>query len=208
MAMSFSLLRKQSIEKAIVDWRRWIEINEEFAPEGICWNPKWLPIAHNGGGDYVCIDLDSETGSVGRIIWARHEYIPEIEVIASNLRFWLEKFADELHAGVYEYYEGVYEKGLFTKEDLRWIREQEESYEKKRKTRQILASLYEVLPLDEQEEYQSQGALDLSHARSIIDGLPSDKQEEYLSGGIPLEEARSIIRQFCWYPAKPQILDS
>jgi cell wall assembly regulator SMI1 len=162
-----------SLEKIVDDWRGWIEINGEFETEGIYWNPKWLPLAHNGGA-YICVDLDSEIGDVGRLIQARHEHIPEIEVVASSLRSWLEKFADELHAGVYEYYEGVYEKGLFTKKDLRWIREQEESHEKKRKTRQILANLYQVLPLNEQEEYQNQGALDLSHARSIIDGLPPE----------------------------------
>ena len=22
------------------------------------WNPKWIPFAHNGGGDHLCLDLD------------------------------------------------------------------------------------------------------------------------------------------------------
>ncbi|BCC09342.1 hypothetical protein BCM0060_p2008 (plasmid) [Bacillus cereus] len=34
------------------------------------WNSKWIPIAENGGGDYLCIDTDpSEVGVSGQVLY-------------------------------------------------------------------------------------------------------------------------------------------
>ncbi|MEC2074778.1 SMI1/KNR4 family protein [Metabacillus fastidiosus] len=49
------------------------DIGTELKP--VLWNPKWIPIAENGGGDYLCIDTDpSEAGSAGQILYFWHDW--------------------------------------------------------------------------------------------------------------------------------------
>jgi cell wall assembly regulator SMI1 len=53
------------------------------------WNPLWIPIATNGGGDDICIDLDpAEGGKVGQIITFWHDWELR-EVILDSLEEWL-----------------------------------------------------------------------------------------------------------------------
>lgn len=65
----------------------WQFLQEEFGPEDaleldheeqikpVLWNKKWIPIAENGGGDYLCIDMDpSESGTVGQILYVWHDW--------------------------------------------------------------------------------------------------------------------------------------
>ncbi|ATP40377.1 SMI1/KNR4 family protein [Solibacillus sp. R5-41] len=65
----------------------WIFLQEEFDPDedvepdiekelkSLLWNSKWIPIAVNGGGDYLCIDTDpSEAGVVGQILYFWHDW--------------------------------------------------------------------------------------------------------------------------------------
>ncbi|MGG3798374.1 SMI1/KNR4 family protein [Metabacillus fastidiosus] len=48
-------------------------IGNELKP--VFWNSKWIPIAENGGGDYLCIDTDpSETGVIGQILYYWHDW--------------------------------------------------------------------------------------------------------------------------------------
>lgn len=64
----------------------WTFLQEEFDPEDIevdaqpgvqpfAWNAKWIPIASNGGGDYLCIDTDpTEEGTVGQVLYFWHDW--------------------------------------------------------------------------------------------------------------------------------------
>ncbi len=66
--------------------KNWKFIQEEFDPEDleldigeeikpVLWNSKWIPIAENGGGDYLCIDTDpSESGVVGQVLYFWHDW--------------------------------------------------------------------------------------------------------------------------------------
>ncbi|PDY43955.1 SMI1/KNR4 family protein [Bacillus pseudomycoides] len=49
------------------------DIEKELKP--VLWNSKWIPIAENGGGDYLCIDTDpSESGVVGQVLYYWHDW--------------------------------------------------------------------------------------------------------------------------------------
>jgi cell wall assembly regulator SMI1 len=64
----------------------WSFLQEEFDPDDIepeidneikpaLWNPKWIPIATNGGGDYLCVDTDpSITGVTGQVLYFWHDW--------------------------------------------------------------------------------------------------------------------------------------
>ncbi|MCL1695969.1 SMI1/KNR4 family protein [Lysinibacillus sp. BPa_S21] len=50
-----------------------IEYGEEVKPT--LWNKKWIPIAENGGGDYLCVDTDpTEKGVVGQVLYFWHDW--------------------------------------------------------------------------------------------------------------------------------------
>ncbi|HDX9500114.1 TPA: SMI1/KNR4 family protein [Bacillus thuringiensis] len=49
------------------------DIEKELKPA--LWNSKWIPIAENGGGDYLCIDTDpSEVGFTGQVLYYYHDW--------------------------------------------------------------------------------------------------------------------------------------
>ena len=53
------------------------------------WNPRWISIATNGGGDDICIDLDPDKeGRIGQIITFWHDW-EQREVIADSLEEWV-----------------------------------------------------------------------------------------------------------------------
>ncbi|MFB8374901.1 SMI1/KNR4 family protein [Paenibacillus taichungensis] len=65
----------------------WAFLQEEFDPDDmepeieddamkpVLWNCKWIPIAENGGGDYLCLDTDpSGSGSVGQVLYFWHDW--------------------------------------------------------------------------------------------------------------------------------------
>ncbi len=65
------------------------------------WNPKWIPLTSDWGGNYECLDLDpTEEGDVGQIISMWHDD-GERRVLADSFRGWLEQFANDLEAGRY-----------------------------------------------------------------------------------------------------------
>lgn len=68
-------------------------IGEDFEIEN-WWNENWIPIFHNGGGDYICYDTRGIfTGNAGQIIeyWNRDN---DRNVIAASL----EDFLNQLNA--------------------------------------------------------------------------------------------------------------
>ncbi|MGZ7440932.1 SMI1/KNR4 family protein [Paenibacillus sp. TH7-28] len=49
------------------------DIGQEIKP--LLWNDKWIPIAYNGGGDYLCLDMDpAEAGQVGQVLYFWHDW--------------------------------------------------------------------------------------------------------------------------------------
>ncbi|WP_342435485.1 SMI1/KNR4 family protein [Paenibacillus sp. FSL L8-0436] len=64
----------------------WEFLNEEFDPDDMepeivpqikpfLWNPRWIPIASNGGGDHFCVDTDpSEEGTFGQLLYFYHDW--------------------------------------------------------------------------------------------------------------------------------------
>ncbi|GKU79176.1 SMI1/KNR4 family protein [Paenibacillus sp. L3-i20] len=50
-----------------------LEVEKEIKP--VLWNSKWIPIADNGGGDYLCLDTDpSEEGISGQVLYFWHDW--------------------------------------------------------------------------------------------------------------------------------------
>lgn len=67
------------------------------------WNYKMIPIAHNGAGDFICINLDKGKETYGEIkIYSRMEGLDK-KVQEKSYTEWLGKFADDLAAGKYKY---------------------------------------------------------------------------------------------------------
>lgn len=67
------------------------------------WNVRWIPVAHNGGGDYYCVDLDpAKGGSVGQVIKFDHETGPS-HVVAATFGSWLASYATDLESGKFTF---------------------------------------------------------------------------------------------------------
>jgi cell wall assembly regulator SMI1 len=65
------------------------------------WNPGWIPIAGNGGGDYFCLDLaPAKTGTSGQFIMFFHD-MDERRLIAKSYAAWLEELAKGFASGRY-----------------------------------------------------------------------------------------------------------
>ncbi len=64
------------------------------------WLPSWLPIAYDGSGDLLCVDVTSQTRhQFGQIMFFDHEV--GSSRIAPGFHALLSKFADDLEAGKY-----------------------------------------------------------------------------------------------------------
>ena len=65
------------------------------------WNPKWIPLTFDWGGNHDCLDLaPTEEGNMGQIISMWHDDAVR-QVMAKSFRSWLEQFANDLEAGRY-----------------------------------------------------------------------------------------------------------
>jgi cell wall assembly regulator SMI1 len=120
----------QPLEQVVADWKVWKERTEEGAFEGLdgdpepfiqgdWWNVKWIPVAANGGGDHICVDMaPAHGGYYGQVIamwhdWERRAYI------AGGFQEWLQRIADGLESSAYVYVE---DKGiLLADEDKRLL---------------------------------------------------------------------------------------
>lgn len=76
------------------------------------WNPRWIPITHDGGGDHDCLDMDpAEGGTVGQIIEMWHDDDPR-PLRAPSFLSWLTTAASSLEDGIVAWEEGA---GFFPK---------------------------------------------------------------------------------------------
>ena len=67
------------------------------------WNPRWIPLAYNGAGDLVCLDMDPPEGyPKGRLITFWHVDARR-QILAVSWSAWLAKFARDLLAGKIHY---------------------------------------------------------------------------------------------------------
>ena len=65
------------------------------------WNPKWIPLTADGGGNSKMIDLDpAEQGRAGQIIQMWHDDAAR-EKEAASLREFLQNYVRDLEAGLY-----------------------------------------------------------------------------------------------------------
>jgi cell wall assembly regulator SMI1 len=82
-----SFVRNLTLSPTSVMIENWSFLQEEFDPDDglelyaekelkpLLWNSKWVPIAANGGGDYLCIDTDpSEAGAEGQVVYFWHDW--------------------------------------------------------------------------------------------------------------------------------------
>jgi cell wall assembly regulator SMI1 len=66
------------------------------------WNPKWIPVASNSSGDFLCVDLDpARGGKSGQVISYLHTDAKR-ELVAKDFKSWLGGFAKDLEAGKYK----------------------------------------------------------------------------------------------------------
>ncbi len=63
------------------------------------WNPRWIPVASNSSGDFICVDLDhARTGKTGQLISFLHADAAR-QLVAKDFKAWLNGFAKDLEAG-------------------------------------------------------------------------------------------------------------
>jgi cell wall assembly regulator SMI1 len=73
----------------------------------VLWNRKWIPIASNGGGDLLCIDLDPDTGGrLGQIIIWWHETVLR-EVLYSSFSGMMSDYLHDLQVDMFEFISGI-----------------------------------------------------------------------------------------------------
>jgi cell wall assembly regulator SMI1 len=102
-----------NVMKDLVDDGTFTNITSQpdFGIKSDWWNEKWIPIAGNGAGDLICMDLDPATGgNVGQIITFFHTEANRYK-LADDLEIWLEEFANDLENGKYK----VRKNGRLTK---------------------------------------------------------------------------------------------
>jgi cell wall assembly regulator SMI1 len=75
------------------------------AIEPVWWSPRWIPIASDGSGNLVCIDMaPGPDGTVGQIIDFDHETVHRT-VLAPSFEAYVRKVVGEVLAGRYGYSE-------------------------------------------------------------------------------------------------------
>jgi cell wall assembly regulator SMI1 len=101
-----------SLARMREEWAVWKDLLDSGGFEGFesepekqvrtdWWNPKWIPLTSDWGGNYECLDLaPTEEGEVGQIISMWHDEAKR-QVLADSFRGWLEQFANDLEAGRY-----------------------------------------------------------------------------------------------------------
>ncbi|HLO50751.1 MAG TPA: SMI1/KNR4 family protein [Kamptonema sp.] len=111
----WNFLSLQEVIKAWESWKNLLDegvFNEEDGNNGCAsdglirtdmwWNPKWIPITAELGGDNYCLDLDpAPGGQFGQIIIMYHDDAYR-ELVANNFREWLAQLAADLEGKKYQ----------------------------------------------------------------------------------------------------------
>jgi cell wall assembly regulator SMI1 len=99
-----------TVEGILAEWRPWKQLTDvnQFAgnvatpDDGVraeWWHPGWVPIATDGGGDSICVDLaPAEGGVVGQVIHVSHE-VGDRPRLASSFAELLAMLAEHYEAG-------------------------------------------------------------------------------------------------------------
>ena len=105
-----------STREILNQWKVWKDLLDSGDFKGIYsepaigvrndwWNPRWIPVTHNGGGDHYCIDLEpTSDGQSGQVITMWHD-MGTREVQANSFLFWIDKYVKAVLAGQYIYLE-------------------------------------------------------------------------------------------------------
>ena len=102
---------------AIADqWEIWRDLYESGDFDGIAsdpapgvrndwWNPKWIPITRNGGGDHYCLDLQPAAGGkAGQVITMWHD-MDERRIVAPGFDAWFAAYVAAALGGKIAYSE-------------------------------------------------------------------------------------------------------
>ena len=85
-AKVFEFMHGQPAPKVKADW----------------WNPRWIPVASNSSGDFLCADLDpAPAGKPGQIVSFLHADAARA-LVAEDFKSWLSEHAKALEAGEYK----------------------------------------------------------------------------------------------------------
>jgi cell wall assembly regulator SMI1 len=99
-------------EDLIAEWEKdGMSPSDEAEAQGpvrpVLWSKKWIPIASNGGGDLLCVDLDPDTGGQsGQIIVWWHETVLR-EVLYSSFSEMMSDYLRDLQADMFELIDGT-----------------------------------------------------------------------------------------------------
>jgi cell wall assembly regulator SMI1 len=79
------------------------------------WNVGWIPLASDGAGDSLCVDLaPAPGGRKGQLITMIHDDSPR-PLVAGSFHEWLSALADGMESGAYVFSE--YDEGVVRAED-------------------------------------------------------------------------------------------
>lgn len=93
------------VRRLLMNWSTWNDLLDEGDFDGrearaqgpvrpVWWSPRWIPFASNGGGDYLCLDMDPPLhGKMGQVIRVFHD-TPERIVIAPGFASWFDRFIE------------------------------------------------------------------------------------------------------------------
>jgi len=91
------------VRRILMGWSTWNDLLEDGDFEGregcskgavkpVWWSVGWIPFASNGGGDYLCLDMDPPAqGEKGQVIRVFHDVADRI-VIAPGFGAWFDDF--------------------------------------------------------------------------------------------------------------------
>lgn len=125
---AWRLLPVTEIQAAWKSMKELVDIGEfcnrpSTPPKGIrteWWHVGWVPIADNGGGDFVCLDTaPAKGGRAGQVFLFSHDSA-ERPLFAKSFTEYLMRLADELESGqyVYDEDEGLIEAEGTVEEDF------------------------------------------------------------------------------------------
>jgi cell wall assembly regulator SMI1 len=102
-----------SLEAAVKEWKTQKKLAGAGVYDGMYgkpsprvrpdwWNPRWIPVASNSSGDFLCADFaPARPGKPGQIVSFLHADAAR-ELVAKDFKSWLSGFAKDLGAGKYK----------------------------------------------------------------------------------------------------------